>query len=176
MKTSSVLLFFFVAFFQAAVTYRSCKVISTKVQNMHHNMVSNELSGIRVSSLNVNSLNMSHSNQPMQLRKIFGILKLKSDIILIPDVRISNRNLVNSKDDLVRIFQNNVYGSFTVILNSTKNKRGVAILINNNLPFSEEETARDVDDVLSRLRINGKSFIIGSVYGPNNHDPDFLTH
>jgi exonuclease III len=83
---------------------------------------------------------------------------------------------VNSKDDLVRIFQNNVYGSFTVILNSTKNKRGVAILINNNLPFSEEETVRDVDEniVLSRLRINGKSFIIGSVYGPNKHDQNFF--
>jgi exonuclease III len=176
MKTSSILFFFFIAFLQAAVIYQSCKVISNEVQNMHHNMVSNELSGIRVSSLNVNSLNMSHSNQPLQLRKIFGILKLKSDIILIQDVRISNRNLVNSKDDLVRIFQNNVYGSFTVILNSTKNKRGVAILINNNLSFSEEETVRDVDEniVLSRLRINGKSFIIGSVYGPNNHDQDFF--
>jgi exonuclease III len=144
---------------------------------MNYNVpVNNPLAGISISSINVNSLNMSHSNQPMQLRKVFGILKLNSDIILIQDVRISNRNLVSCKDDIERTLLNNVYGSYTAIWNSTKNKRGVGILVKNSILFSEEETVRDEEEnlVISRVNINGKILILGSVYGPNNHDPEFF--
>jgi exonuclease III len=139
------------------------------VIKMQENLPQNGLSGIKFSSLNVNSLNISHSNQPMQLRKLFGILKLKSDIIF-------SRNLVSSKDDILRLLQNNVYGSYSAIFNSSKNKRGVGILINNNISFTEEQIVRDDSEniLLSWIRINGNRFILGSVYGPNNHDPNFF--
>jgi exonuclease III len=146
------------------------------VIKMQENLPQNGLSGIKFSSLNVNSLNISHSNQPMQLRKLFGILKLKSDIIFSQDVRLSSRNLVSSKDDILRLLQNNVYGSYSAIFNSSKNKRGVGILINNNISFTEEQIVRDDSEniLLSWIRINGNRFILGSVYGPNNHDPNFF--
>jgi exonuclease III len=140
--------------------------------------IRNPLAGITISSINVNSLNMSHANQPMQLRKVFGILKLNADIFFIQDVRISNRNLVSAKDDLVRLFQNNVYGSYSLLLNSSKNKRGVGILINNNLncTFSEEDTRRDAEENILLARINRKTVILGSVYGPNNVCPNFFNN
>jgi hypothetical protein len=95
--------------------------------------------GITVSCINVNSLNMSSANKPIHLKKIFGVVKLKSDIILLSDVRLSNRNLVSSKGDITAILRNNQFGSYTPYFNSSSNRRGVGILFNSSLSFSVEE-------------------------------------
>jgi hypothetical protein len=131
--------------------------------------------GISISCLNVNSLNMSTSNKPAHLKKLFGILKLKSDIILMSDVRISNRNLVSSKNDITNVLRSNQYGSYNPFFNSSSNKRGVGILINNSLQFSVEEQKCDPEEnyILLRASIKGKTYIVGAVYGPNNHDHNF---
>jgi exonuclease III len=119
---------------------------------------------------------MASINKPAQMRKIYGILKLKSDFIMLSDVRISNRNMVSSYQELVSIFRNNQYGSYSTFFNSTKNKRGVGILINNSLTFSELARRDDPEEnyLLLRIRIRGTTVIIGSVYGPNNYDNDFF--
>jgi hypothetical protein len=56
----------------------------------------------------------------------------------------------------------------------------VGILINNNLncTFSEEDTRRDAEEniLLARIRINGKTVILGSVYGPNNVCQNFFNN
>jgi exonuclease III len=138
--------------------------------------MNNELEGITFSSINVNSLNMASINKPAQMRKIYGILKLKSDFIMLSDVRISNRNMASSYQELVSIFRNNQYGSYSTFFNSTKNKRGVGILINNSLTFSELARRDDPEEnyLLLRIRIRGTTVIIGLVYGPNNYDNDFF--
>jgi hypothetical protein len=87
-------------------------------------------------SINANSLNVASANKPVQIKKLHGILKLKTDIIFISDIRLSTRN-PNGSSDILRIFLNNPFKSYTAILNSTMNKRGVAILINNDLDFLE---------------------------------------
>jgi hypothetical protein len=93
--------------------------------------------GLSFSCINVNSLNMASANKPSHMRKLYGILKLKMDLIFMSDVRVSNRSLVSSSKDLISIFRNNQYCSYSTFFNSTQNKRGVGILINNNLTFSE---------------------------------------
>jgi exonuclease III len=141
------------------------------------NKMNPECPDFSVSCINVNSLNMSSSNKPVQLKKIFGIAKLRTDIIFLSDVRISNRNLVSSKNDLVSIFRNNIYGSYSAYFNSTSNKRGVGILINNKIPFSVEAEIRDEAEnyLLLRLQVKGNCYIVGAIYGPNSTDENFFT-
>jgi exonuclease III len=136
----------------------------------------NGLAGLNMSCINVNSLNMSSTNKPAQLRKIFGILKLKSDVICLSDVRLSNRNMVSSRNDVISTMRNNIYGSYTAHFNSSSNKRGVGILYNNNITFSVEESRADPDEnyLLHRCLVRGKRYIIGAVYGPNNHNHEFF--
>jgi exonuclease III len=119
---------------------------------------------------------MASINKPQQMRKIYGILKLRTDFIFLSDVRISSRNLVSSYNDVVSIFRNNQYGSYSTHFNSTKNKRGVGILINNSLSFAELARREDTDEnyLLLRIRIRGSIVIIGAIYGPNTVDNDFF--
>jgi exonuclease III len=144
--------------------------------NMHDQI--NNSPQFSVSCINANSLNMSSLNKPAQLQKIYGILKLKTDIFLLSDIRLSNKNNVNSANELSKTLLNTPYGNFSCIFHSTKNKRGVGILINNTLTFVEEARRQDEDEnfVLVRLDIEGKKYIIGAIYGPNDHDPNFFNN
>ena len=53
--------------------------------------------------------------------------------------------------------------------NSTKNSRGVAILINNKVQHKvlESIASQDENYLLLKVIINGIQLVIGSVYGPN---------
>jgi hypothetical protein len=55
---------------------------------------------------------MSNSAKWNQTLKICGITKLKSDIIFLSDIRISNKNLISNSDDLKRQFLNNPYEKY----------------------------------------------------------------
>jgi hypothetical protein len=140
------------------------------------NMNGTVIKGMSISALNVNSLNMANINKPIQLRKLLGIVKLRTDIILLSDLRLSNRNNVNSKNDLIYHLLNNEYESYNAILHSNKNKRGVGILIKSSISFTEVEVKRDEDEdyLLAKLRFQSGCLIVGSVYGPNNHNQQFF--
>ena len=64
---------------------------------------------ISFSCINCNSLNMSHSGKYMQKNKIYGIAKLKTDIIFLSDVRISNKNKISGYKEICNIFLMNSY-------------------------------------------------------------------
>jgi exonuclease III len=134
------------------------------------------LTNVSFSCINANSLNMSSANKPMQLKKILGIVKLKTDIIFVSDVRISSRNLISSKEDVASLLRNNQFGSYKPYFNSSRNKRGVAILFNYNLNFAVEEERLDPgeDYILVRAEIQGRKYILGAIYGPNNFDNNFF--
>jgi exonuclease III len=131
---------------------------------------------LTVSCINVNSLNMSALNKPANLEKIYGILKLKTDITFLSDIRLSNKNNVSCSDDLCKILKQNPYGNFSALLNSTKNKRGVGIIYKDNLSISVEARRDDPGEnfVLARIRIQGNTVIIGAIYGPNDRDENFF--
>ena len=82
---------------------------------------------LSVSSINCNSLNISVTSKQNQIWKIYGIVKLKTDIIFLSDVCICNRNLVNGISDILRVFQINPYQSYNFVYNSSSNKRGVGM-------------------------------------------------
>ena len=78
------------------------------------------ISNISLASVNCNSLNMSNSTCSIQKRKIYGITKLRADIIFLSDIRLSNRNLTNNIDELKKTFRVNPYRSYQFLHHSTK--------------------------------------------------------
>jgi hypothetical protein len=129
-----------------------------------------------VSSINCNSLNLSQSAKWNQTLKICGITKLKSDIIFLSDIRVSNKNLVSAADDLTRLFQNNPYGKYEFYYNSTMNKRGVGILIKCALQTEviAKRFTPDENVILLHVKIANTEVILISIYGPNSGDAVFF--
>ena len=85
--------------------------------------------------------------------------------------------MISASNNCSKIFRINPYGSYNFIFQSSRNKRGVGILIKNSLVFAESARESDPDDnfLLLRVTVQGSTMIIGSVYGPNDPNPDFFT-
>jgi exonuclease III len=121
---------------------------------------------------------MSNSVKWNQTLKICGIAKLKSDIILLSDIRVSNKNLVSAGDDLKKAFLNNPYAKYNMHFNSTKNKRGVGILIKHDLQINIlEEFRSDNENILGlRVSLHNTEVILISIYGPHTADIEFYNN
>ncbi len=115
--------------------------------------------GISIAAQNCNSLNVVSSIKNQDL-KISAITGYQSDIIFLSDVRFNGRD---------KIVCDKLSAWYSVIFNSTKNSRGVAILINRRLRHEILETLRDPQEniLLLKVKINDSEIILGSVYGPN---------
>jgi len=137
------------------------------------------LAGLSFSSINCNSLNLSSANKPTQLKKLYAIAKLRSDVIFLSDVRLSKKSTSGCISDLRNNFLTNPYESYTLFYNSTMNKRGTGILIKSSLGLSEIAKKCDPDEnyiVLLAESPQGKRIILASIYGPNTHKPNFFTN
>jgi hypothetical protein len=138
-----------------------CLIIVT--QKMYRKTTKYECKFSRVNVLikNCNSLNLASSGQLQQKLKIYGICKLRSDVILLSDVRLSNRQGVSDIKYVKETFKINPYCSYHLIHNSTKNKRGVAILIKNSTTFSVEDERADPGEnfLACRLQIKGCTLV-----------------
>jgi exonuclease III len=73
---------------------------------------------------------------------------------------------------------NNPYGKYRFFYNSTKNKRGVGILIKNDLQIDVlEQRSSDCENILAlHSRIAGSEVLLVSIYGPNLNDPAFFDY
>jgi exonuclease III len=135
------------------------------------------MDNLTVSCINCNSLNMSDVSKINQNRKLLAISKLKTDIILLSDIRLSNKNKISCSKDLEKCFRTNPFGNYHFLHNSTKNKRGVGVLISNRLNATVGQRIDDIDEnyLLVELRIGAENIIVGAIYGPNNTDQNFFT-
>ena len=119
---------------------------------------------------------MSSASKLLQTSKIYGVAKLKTDVIFMADLRLSNKNLVSNQRNIETAFRTNPYSSYRFIHNSTKNKRGVGILIKNDLNFTELSRKCDPEEnyLLVMAEIKRNSVLIGCIYGPNEHNREFF--
>jgi len=117
--------------------------------------------GLSLAAQNCNSLNMSSSIN--QDKKVSTILSYNADVVLLSDVRL------NGKD---RIFSDKLKLWYKVYFNSTKNSRGVAVLIRNQVEHELLESAVDPQEnvILLRIVLGGVEAVIGAVYGPNDNN------
>jgi exonuclease III len=121
---------------------------------------------------------MSNSAKWNQTLKICGITKIKSDIILLSDIRLSNKNLVSCAGDIEKFFLNNPYEKYKFFHNSSKNKRGVGILIKNSMDFEYLDRRASTDENILALhcKVNSTELLLVSIYGPNSADPGFFVN
>ena len=64
------------------------------------------------SSLNCNSRNMSQCTSQIQKLKIYGICKLRTDFILLSDIRMVCKNKASMVSTVMDIFKTNPYKSY----------------------------------------------------------------
>jgi hypothetical protein len=134
---------------------------------------------ITVATLNCNSLNMSSVTKHTLIRKFYGIVSLKTDIILLSDLRMCNKAGLTDSKFIFETFGINPHCSYNFYHHSPSNSRGVGILVKKSLKFSCLETERDPvssNFLLLRAEINDQTVIIGSIYGPNNRDDNFFVN
>jgi exonuclease III len=131
---------------------------------------------VTFSCINSNSLNMSNGAKWNQSLKIYGIAKLKTDVIFLSDIRMSNKNLVSSFDEIKQKFLCNPYENYKFYANSSRNNRGVGILIKAslNLDILEEYKSEDENLLLLRVNLKGTELILISIYGPNSNNRNFF--
>ena len=129
-----------------------------------------------IATLNCNSLNMSMISSSHQKLKLYGITKLKTDIILLSDVRINSENNAIKILELKKTFLTNPYCSYNFLYNSKHSSRGVGILTKVNLNFSVEEVACDLEGNLLAVKLTSRDscILLVSVYGPNSANPEFF--
>ena len=86
--------------------------------------------GISISTINCNSLNVSTVTSYHQRLKIYGIVQLKTDFIILSDIRLGKSK--NTISEINKMFLTNPYCSYNFVHNSTGNSRGVGILIKSS--------------------------------------------
>jgi len=119
---------------------------------------------------------MSDQASIHHLIKVYGVVKLRTDIIFLSDIRLCNSRGVSNSIKLENSLLTNPYCSYRFLAQSSSNKRGVGILIKQKLNLTVLQEERDPEDNFLALHVSsgGKEFIIGSIYGPNMHCPNFF--
>jgi exonuclease III len=128
---------------------------------------------LTVSTINCNSMNVSTlgKRNAKTYLKIEGITNKKADVILITDIRASNKGEELKK--LMGLTQN---GSYKLYLNSSSDSRGVGIAIKRNIQHVIRDTyvgRGDENALLINIEIKNVVLTIGAIYGPNNNDVEF---
>ena len=116
-------------------------------------------------SQNVRSFNISTTNKTTEL-KMLSIIKEKDDIIFISDTRL---NAEIKKSALNSLEKKLLFGGYDCFFNSEPSKRGTGILIKNKLNYTiiNKECDLGGNFILIKIKIENKTLIIGSIYGPN---------
>ena len=115
---------------------------------------------------NCNSLNVSSLNRNTYM-KTTAISNLGADIVFLSDIRLNHRH-----KKIVDIFRTD----YKFFFNSTRAKRGVGMLIKNNIDITVIDTFQDVDEniLLMHCRLNNIEVILGTIYGPNDNNMEFF--
>ncbi len=133
---------------------------------------------LSISSINCNSLNMSGVGSLNHKLKIYGITRLRADIIFLSDIRMNSIQNVSCIPQVKNSFRINPYAGYDFYYNSSMNKRGVGILLKKTNSFRIVEEWRDPAENVLLLKLilegNHTPFIIGSIYGPNRYEPAFF--
>jgi exonuclease III len=128
------------------------------------------------SSINCNSLNVSKISSFHQQLKLYGIVKLKSDIIFLSDTRLNSSSNAGHLDTITNQLIFNPYCSYSMFHNSLFSSRSTAILIKKSLNISVSRQFVDPDCNILGLSIcfEGTPLNIICIYGPNNFAPTFF--
>jgi exonuclease III len=111
-----------------------------------------------------------------RVRKFYGIISLRTDVIFLSDIRMCNKNGITDMQFIKDTFAVNPYCSYNFFNQSVKNSRGVGILIKKFLSCDVLDTSGNEEDnfLVLKVRILNHTVIQVSIYRPNNRDDDFF--
>ena len=125
------------------------------------------LNGLKIISQNTNSLSLALSNVEKKRcnfsSKINAILKNRSDIIMLQDIRVNNHLNI-----LERELKSTQFGSFNLYVNSNKSERGVAFIINSkcNLQIYKIHRSNDNNIIILDASFDNLHFLLVNIYAP----------
>ena len=99
--------------------------------------------------------------------KIAAIKSMGTDIIFLCDTRMVSNKGINGLMRVKQAFRDYKGKKYKVYANSSKNSRGVAILISFDIDIEITDTCSDVEENYMFLRANykGQNMLLGSIYG-----------
>lgn len=106
-------------------------------------------------------------NSRQKRRDLFQLLRTrKYNIVCLQDVHLENK---------VEKYIKGEWGYNLYLNDISSNRRGVMILINNNLEQEVGRSIRDQDGnyIIIEITIQGKAIILVNIYGPNEDKPQF---
>ena len=123
----------------------------------------NAFNNLSLMAQNLNSCNLTDLSELKINRRISALLRAKSNIIFVSDVRAGPQ--------LKKLEKKLLYNDSPYLLhaNSTGNKRGVGIMIRKELNCTVNATFKDRDENLLGLNttINNENILLASCYGDN---------
>jgi len=127
-----------------------------------------KLMGATFSIQNVRTLNISTKND-ITVQKLVAICNLKSDFILLSDLRLNSKKQISALHDLEKKFFLQGYKFYH---NSQNSLRGVGILINKKFSDSDfnilsTTNMADGNAMFLHLNVNNTEILLCVVYGPN---------
>jgi len=108
--------------------------------------------------------------------KIAAITSVKSDVIFLSDIRLTNPQGVKNDQRVTNGFKDSKNRSYDFFWNSTKCSRGVAILSGHSIDFEVISLSRDESEnfLLMEVKIGTVTMVLGSIYGPNTADAGYF--
>ncbi len=146
------MIFFTVPFYSFSF-YLYCKCLSYYARRSYCSLYF-------IATINFNSLNVSDLGSIHHLIKMYGIAKLKTDVIFLSDVRLCNARGVSNSLNISNTFRTNPYSSYECHFNSNSSKRGVGILIKNNSNISILQELRGAEDNSLLLKASYKGSLL----------------
>jgi hypothetical protein len=115
---------------------------------------------------NCNSLNIS-TVCDKKLTKITAICSFDTDIIFLSDLRLNTD--AEHIDKIEKLFLYNKNRPYIFLHNSSKNSRGVGVLLSANLDPVITDKKTDLEENIQKLTVSIRDHIFNiiSIYGPN---------
>ena len=123
------------------------------------------LGNLRIAQINTNSLNCS---DPAKMKaKLISIINLNADITVLNDIRLSDK-----KHLIVNFLRNTERGNFDFYANSTKNSRGVGLIVNKKANLEVSILFKDDNEniLITSIKKGENTFVLGAIYGPRQHE------
>jgi exonuclease III len=104
--------------------------------------------------------------------KVEGVTVKKPDILLLSDCRVGK-----NKGTLEQVFMLSLNGEYELYLNSKYEARGTGLAVRKGKGIKVQymDTLPDTEDILlCDIQVEGKNFVVGSIYGPNANNVGFF--
>jgi exonuclease III len=141
------------------------------INNNYNNI--NSAYNLKFCAQNCQSLNVSIKSDKT-MKKILALVKHGEDVIFLSDIRLNSNGNQHAAHDVEKKFFAKNYRFFH---NSKTSSRGVGLAIKRDILKNVIATETDANNnfIIVKVELNSGTWLLGSVYGPNENDLGFFT-